>query len=86
MGFTFYTPFNEAIDNERSAMIFNRVYLNVDDNEYYVEDIGTTFDNFWSLLSTKGVIGKVLYKMIFYTIVGMSKITGKCKKACIKFD
>lgn len=86
MGFTFYTPFNEAIDNERSVMIFNRVYLNVYDNEYYVEDIGTTFDNFWSSLSTKGAIGKVLYKMIFYTIVGISKITGKCKKACIKFD
>ena len=67
-------------------MIFNRVYLNVYDNEYYVEHIGTTFDNFWSSLSTRGVIGKVLYKMIFYTIVGMSKITRKCKKAYIKFD
>ena len=67
-------------------MIFDRVYLNVDDNEYYVEDIGTTFDNFWTALGSKAFIGKVLYKTIFYTIVNISKITGKCKKACIKFD
>lgn len=65
-------------------MVFDRVYLNVYDNKYYVEDIGTTFDNFWNFLITKGAIGKVLYRMIFYTIVGVSKITGKCQKAYIK--
>lgn len=67
-------------------MVFHRVYLNVDDNQYYVEDIGTTFDDFWTSLNTKGIVGKILYRMMFYTIVGVSRITGNCKKATIKFD
>ncbi len=67
-------------------MVFHRVYLNVDDNEYYVEDIGTKFDDFWTSLNTKGVVGKVLYRMIFDTIVGVSRIGGTIKKASIKFD
>lgn len=67
-------------------MVFDRVYLNVHDKEYYVEYIGTTFDDFWGSLSKKGVIGKVLYKTIFHTIVGVAKITGKCKKTRIWFD
>lgn len=67
-------------------MIFNRVYLNVDDKQYYVEDIGTTFDDFWSSLYTKGIISKLLYRMIFYVVVDVARITGKCKKAHLEFD
>lgn len=67
-------------------MVFDRVYHNVDDNEYYVEYIGTTFDKLWSSLSKKGVVGKVLHKTIFHTIVGVSKITGKCKNVHMWFD
>lgn len=66
--------------------MFHRVYLNVDDNKYYVEDIGTRFDDFWTSLNTKGIIGKFLYRMIFYTIVGVSRVTGNYKKAILKFD
>lgn len=66
-------------------MIFDRVYLNIDDGQYYVENIGTKFDNFWTSLFTKGVIGKTMYRMIFDTIIGVAKITHKCKTAYIVF-
>lgn len=66
-------------------MVFDRVYLNLDDGKYYVEDIGTNFDDFWTSLSTNGVIGKAIYRLIFDIIVGISRITRKCKTAYIVF-
>lgn len=67
-------------------MIFDRVYFNVLDDRYYIEDDGTTFDRFLNLFNTKKVLGKVAYRTIFYSIVGISKITRKCKKAYIVFN
>lgn len=67
-------------------MIFDRVYFNLDDGKYYVENIGTNFDDFWTSLNSKGTIGKAIYRLIFDIIVGVSKLTHKCKKAYIIFD
>lgn len=66
-------------------MVFDRVYFNLVDGKYYVEDIGTNFDDFWTSLNTKGVIGKAIYRMIFDVIIGVAKITHKCKMAYIVF-
>ena len=84
--FIFYTPFNGEVNVERSVMVFHRVYLNVVDNQYYVEDIGTAFDDFWTSLNTNGVIGRFLYRLIFDIVVNVSRITGKCKTVSITFD
>ena len=67
-------------------MVFDRVYLNLDDGKYYVEDIGTNFDDLWTSLNTKGAIGKAVYRLIFDIIVGVSRVTRKCKKAYIIFN
>lgn len=64
-------------------MVFNRVYLNVEDGKFYVEDIGTKFDDWWTSVNTKGVVGKFLYRLIFDIVVGISRITGSYEKASI---
>lgn len=67
-------------------MIFSRVYLNANDGKFYVEDIGTVFDNFWTSLLSKGAIGTLFYKLVFDIIVGISKVSNSYKTARIDFD
>ena len=67
-------------------MVFDRVVFNVLDGEYYIKDEGTSFDRFLNMFNTKKFYQKILYRGIFYTIVGISKITHKCKTYCIVFD
>lgn len=67
-------------------MIFDRVVFNVLDGKYYIKDEGTPFDRFLNMFDTKKFYQEILYRGIFYTIVGISKITHKCKNYCIYFD
>lgn len=67
-------------------MVFDRVYFNVLDDRYYIEDDETSFDRFLESFDMKKFYQKMLYRTIFYTVVGISKLTRKCKKAYIVFE
>lgn len=67
-------------------MVFDRVCYNVLNGRYYIKDKETAFDRFLNKFDTKKFYQKILYRGIFYTVVGISKITHKCKPYYIYFD